>query len=84
MKEIRYHQAFASTSDELQYAEILSMSCLVDHDDNIQMDTDGVSILFTKLSVPEVRKLYLAHHSEHSHVANKVVVSIHRFSSVSL
>lgn len=84
MKEIRYHQAFASTSDQLQYAEILSMSCLVDHDDNIQMDTDGVSILFTKLSVPEVQKLYLAHHSEHSHVANKVVVSIHRFPSVSL
>ena len=55
----------------------------MDHDDNIQMDTDGVS-LFTKLSVPEVQKLYLAHHSEHSYVANKVVVSIHRFPSVSL
>ena len=47
-------------------------------------DTDGVPILFTKLSVPEVQKLYLAHQSEHSHVANKVVVSIHRFPSVSL
>lgn len=59
---------------------------------NMQMDTDGVSIVSTKLSVPEVQKLYPAHHGEHSqlyhgehsHVANKVVVSIHRFPSVSL